>query len=342
MGESLFYSWLRHIKECQVVQTNWTFPPTQLKHFYLEEKIEYLALSAEDLFHKQLGYDIFGKNTYKQLLKQAEIDVLGVSFDVNTDDSNVNIYAIDVAFHTNGLNYKNPHSTVEKLIEKYIRSAMCIMGCFGLCNGEIIFASPLVRKSLLSELENVVEKINKLFEKLGFSFVAKLIINEKFEKSILNEVLMQTNEIADTNELFMRSCQMLGLFDSLKENTVTQNTESDVSWKINDESELKVGKYIRTIIKQLMENELLSDDEIENLKSQEYTNKTFKRNMPFLKEVKNNDNIENMRKDTRGYYRYYSELFDYKGRKFLLCQEWNERVNREPFNKWLNMILNKE
>jgi len=24
MGESLFYSWLRHAKECQIVQTNWT------------------------------------------------------------------------------------------------------------------------------------------------------------------------------------------------------------------------------------------------------------------------------------------------------------------------------
>ena len=27
MGESLFYSWLRHVKECQIVQTNWTTSP---------------------------------------------------------------------------------------------------------------------------------------------------------------------------------------------------------------------------------------------------------------------------------------------------------------------------
>lgn len=341
MGESLFYSWLRHIKECQIVQTNWTFPPSQLKHFYLEDKIEKLALSAEDLFHNKLGYDIFGKNTYRQLLKQAEIDVLGVSFDANTDDSDISVYAIDVAFHTNGLNYKNPHCTVEKLTEKYIRSAMCIMGCFGLCKGEIIFASPRVRNSLLLELENIVQEINKLFKSLGLSFVAKLIVNQKFEKSILNEVLLQTNEIADTNELFMRSCQMLDLFNSLKRETATQNAETTISWKINDESELKVGKYIRTTVKQLMEKDLLSNKEIENLKSQEYTYKMFKRNMPFLKEVYENDNIANLRKDSRGYYRYYSELFEYKGRQFLLCQEWNEKVNREPFNDWLNMILGK-
>lgn len=28
MGESLFYSWLRHVKECQVVQTNWKPSPS--------------------------------------------------------------------------------------------------------------------------------------------------------------------------------------------------------------------------------------------------------------------------------------------------------------------------
>lgn len=28
MGESLFYSWLRHVKECQVVQMNWKPSPS--------------------------------------------------------------------------------------------------------------------------------------------------------------------------------------------------------------------------------------------------------------------------------------------------------------------------
>ena len=27
MGESLLYSWLRHVKECQIVQTNWKISP---------------------------------------------------------------------------------------------------------------------------------------------------------------------------------------------------------------------------------------------------------------------------------------------------------------------------
>lgn len=33
IGESLFYSWLRHVKECQLVQMNWKASPEwQLQH----------------------------------------------------------------------------------------------------------------------------------------------------------------------------------------------------------------------------------------------------------------------------------------------------------------------
>ena len=40
MGESLFYSWLRHVKECQLVQTNWKVSPKwTLRH---EEELERL------------------------------------------------------------------------------------------------------------------------------------------------------------------------------------------------------------------------------------------------------------------------------------------------------------
>ena len=41
MGESLFYSWLRHVKECQIVQTNWkTSSQWALQH---EDKLEEMA-----------------------------------------------------------------------------------------------------------------------------------------------------------------------------------------------------------------------------------------------------------------------------------------------------------
>lgn len=45
MGESLFYSWLRHVKECQIVQTNWKASPQwQLQH---EDKLIEIATIKE-------------------------------------------------------------------------------------------------------------------------------------------------------------------------------------------------------------------------------------------------------------------------------------------------------
>lgn len=50
MGESLFYSWLRHVKECQIVQTNWTTSQQwQLMH---EEELEHIMSETDRLFRE--------------------------------------------------------------------------------------------------------------------------------------------------------------------------------------------------------------------------------------------------------------------------------------------------
>lgn len=60
------------------------------------------------------NYNIFKNNvSIKQLLGQAECDVLGISITDNKND----IYAIDVAFHEGGLNYgSRRESTVMKVV----------------------------------------------------------------------------------------------------------------------------------------------------------------------------------------------------------------------------------
>jgi len=48
MGEFLFYSWLRHTKECQVVQTNWKVSPQwQLQH---EDELSVLMQITDGYF----------------------------------------------------------------------------------------------------------------------------------------------------------------------------------------------------------------------------------------------------------------------------------------------------
>ena len=60
MGESLFYSWLRHVKECQIVQTNWKVSPQW--DFKNAEEIEKLLNELNAYFEQTYHYKIFKKN----------------------------------------------------------------------------------------------------------------------------------------------------------------------------------------------------------------------------------------------------------------------------------------
>ena len=77
MGESLFYSWLRHVKECQVVQTNWKPSPSwQLQG---EDELKRFMGITDEHFQNKYGYGVYKNNSLAQLLLQAEVDALGIS-----------------------------------------------------------------------------------------------------------------------------------------------------------------------------------------------------------------------------------------------------------------------
>ncbi|MEQ8198357.1 MAG: hypothetical protein ABRQ27_10170 [Clostridiaceae bacterium] len=60
IGESLLLSWLKHIKECRVVQTNWKASSKwELKN---KEKLEQLMKISNEVFSQKYGYDIYKGN----------------------------------------------------------------------------------------------------------------------------------------------------------------------------------------------------------------------------------------------------------------------------------------
>ena len=93
MGESLFYSWLRHVKECQIVQTNWTTSAKwPLQH---ADKLEEMMQLSDRLFSTKYSYSLYKNNaSLSQLLQQAECDVIGLAIRGGTNK----VYAVDVAF----------------------------------------------------------------------------------------------------------------------------------------------------------------------------------------------------------------------------------------------------
>ena len=112
MGESLILSWLKPIKKCQIVQTNWKVSKTW-ETFKTKEVNDFYHLAKE-----KFGEDIFKKNSQSQLIQQAEIDAVGVAY---LKDNTSTIYAVDIAYHESGLNYGSAKETVNKITKKITR-----------------------------------------------------------------------------------------------------------------------------------------------------------------------------------------------------------------------------
>ena len=141
MGESIILSWLRHAKNCQIVQLNWK-PSVNRWTSYQDEKVEIIINEIQELYKREFDLDIFKKNSSPmQIIQQGEIDALGIEI---IDKEITSIYVVDVAFHENGLNYGSKEVTTAKVIKKMVRSAVTIMSYFDINNANILFTSPKI------------------------------------------------------------------------------------------------------------------------------------------------------------------------------------------------------
>jgi hypothetical protein len=207
MGESLFYSWLRHVKQCQIVQSNWKASSQWPLRHQLEN--EALMQASDAFFYDKYGYRIYKKNSsLPQLLKQGEIDVLGISI----QDTGYRIYAVDVAFHEDGLNYGNREKTVTTVIKKYFRAVMSLYGYFDIKEGQIIFASPKIHMCSINDITPCLPDIDALLKEHGLDFEIRLISNGDFKSQVLDPILIASRGISDSSELFLRSYQLYKMF----------------------------------------------------------------------------------------------------------------------------------
>ncbi len=339
MGESLLYSWLKHAKECQIVQTNWK--PSSSWKLHNNETLVNIMDIVSNFFQEKYGINIFKKSSLEQLLKQAEIDVIGISYNPEPI-----IYGVDVAFHENGLMYGNKVDTASIIIKKYVRTLMCIIGYFNYWDGEIIFASPNVNDNVINELIPKINDLKLLLKKLNINFKIKFFNNDDFYKSILSPIMLKSNDISDTSELFMRSYQLIKLFQ--KNNNRIDNSAGNTNNNTNDSEyisisaldELKIGKTVQITIKYILENNLIDNNTLVLLQNKDYCKNIFGINFAVLKDISNCDNKNEMRLDSRGYSRYYTTPLEYNGKSYLLCQEWNDKLHRGKYDKWYKPIIN--
>ncbi len=236
MGESLCYSWLKHIKGCHIVQTNWK-ASMNWDHQELDMNI---LKNAADLFKDDKGETkySFNKQTYTpdSILKTTECDVLGVKF----QKSKQKVFAVEVAFHENGLDYGgSKDNTILKVLSKCIRIAMCLRACFDTPEIEIFFATPVIKetkKGFLNELKRCFKRLNDNSAVIGKGITFSLLANDDFRNCIVKPLLIRSDHIADTSELFVRSCQLLKAVGSNLDTSLTKEflsgiePISDIAW----------------------------------------------------------------------------------------------------------------
>ena len=247
IGESLMLSFFKHVKMCNFYQLNWKVSSNWKisNESYNNVQIIYKKI----LNHPEFS-EIF-KSELNQLLKQSEIDVIGIN------SENI-IYTADIAFHESGLNYGDKIETKNRVFKKLLRSYLTLLAYFPNKKYELIFASPKVNPATEKIIYTYFDILSKDFSNDYVSF--KYIANEKFANEILLPTIEKSINDSDTNELFMRSIILNKIFEkSIRKNNKThsenKNNISDdliVEFEPEDkeifEQELKRTKKANRII----------------------------------------------------------------------------------------------
>jgi hypothetical protein len=347
MGESLMYSWLRHVKGCQVAQLNW-------KSCGVDEK----NCKPLEEFYKIVKEKYKLKSTLKQFLLQAEVDVLAIKTMGNEHE----LYAVDIAFHEGGIGYKNVINTVSK---KMIRSGLILNSQFGVRNGNIIFACPKVRDVISTDLNQRLTEIRDIFEKANFNFTFTFLFNDFFKSEVPDKVIQKSKTIKDTSDLFVRSVKIPGLFNvAMGKYNFSQavDTEEDVEAEEKAIGEVDVPKLSETELKNLSYSELLdyyqenpqlikigvvvrfffnkleSDGKLQELVDNNINNKSG--SYDLLKVVNAEDNIKTLKKAGTNQSRYYDKIFHNNNKKYILCSQWYFKHIAIPDNIIKNLRLN--
>ena len=326
MGESLGLSWMKHVQKCVLVQLNWKAAPLwEMAH---EEECQSLFHDAREIF-ESVDLDVFKGNVgVEQLLRQTECDVLGVRF----VDGQVQWNALEVAFHEQGLNYGSRAATIAKVAAKLFRICLCMYAYLGARTGFVCFATPKVHSVILERILKTIEIVRNYFKEKGFDYEIQMFGNEDFSERILDPVKNISEQVADTSELFLRSLQLLNLAPQvIQQDVLGRNVGRRERRRcVPQEEGERIGQHVRNILPELLPQ--LSEEEIHNLRDQQWCQFTFRMNYPVLlrREM-----------DIRPNHYWAHPVVNVRGVEYWLCCEWHER-NRGLFDAWLAQHLHGE
>ncbi len=282
MGESLIYSWLRHVKGCQIVQTNWTASPTWDMRYFMEAQDLYSRFlkdtSTEDLVEDEC------KISFKQSLYQTEIDVIGLN--KTSLSHNGKIYAAEVAFHSDGLHYnKNgKNNSTGKVISKLIKNAVAVYAIWGNIEAEVLFVTPVISHEFNQSIQSYITFLNQLASNYGLKYNFRFVAGDDFKLRIIDPVYIMSQGVNDSSEMFLRAQKLLDISGVLSVKNNLKNPDSFEEFGAIGEiankalraclSNLNITQKIITGLKPLMNSSKLAP--IVNIVPQGLSNRYYK------------------------------------------------------------------
>lgn len=307
IGESLCYSYLRHVKECWLVQANWKASENWPKRNDVD--LERIFIHMKERFDPD-GSVFKGTRTCNQFLKQGEIDVVGVELDGT-------VHAMEVAYHEAGLNYTG--GVANRVLKKLLRTVL-ILDTYHPDDTKrhIYFVSPKVHRGAQRPLEEIFDQLRTEYPTINWH----LITNEEFGSQLLSPTLEKAAAVADTSELFVRSAKLLKL------NGLTEEARNDppiladppnaaVPASSSNNQPGRIQPLVRSLMKTLLEDSpaLLNQGDLRHLLDADHCRHRLDLQL-------SSHALLRRQEDGRiisGHSRYYEKVY---GGRYYICSQW--------------------
>ena len=238
MSESLVASWLKHVKHCIVVNTNWKASPywtpavsdaqigqiynAAVGYFY-EHGIMILESPNEpDEADEGDGYDQdIGGEDWSSMLLQTECDAVGLAQSI--DHGGVLVYAVESAFHRMKVKYsKKKRSwrplhlsgarvTAWNIALKMFKNALSMYRWYGVWDAHIVFVAPRSSGPVEAEILNACNHVISFYQQQGFRFDFEFYFEHaapeaagSFSECVRDPVNLAATIVDDTSELYLR------------------------------------------------------------------------------------------------------------------------------------------
>lgn len=264
LEESLIFSYLKHIKKCKIVQTNWI--QTVESWDISNNKADELIRISKNYFKNKYRMSIFNDvESYKDITPN-NVDAFGIAFN---NDYTQDIYGVISEFKKN---YDD--ISIEEILEKIFYISMNFINYFNKTNGNIIFMCPNLNYDIIEKLGLYYFDIKEIFRQINVFFEVSILLNEQFKEEVLRNLEDLCLKIDESNEeIYLKNLKFQKQFNLYSSNfkdkkeiedTKNSNKESYKSEEENNYNKEKDNSKEKKELSKVIEIEAVMNYENHN------------------------------------------------------------------------------